>query len=184
MFPLAGMYEYAADWDSFTRHLGFLQKHGIVGSFRDLWWDVRPSPGYGTVEIRICDLPMTFNTILGLTAIIQALVATLIIEKQQPEKLSRQIYEFNKWQAARHGLEGEHVVVDNLGGARIPIKDAIEKLIEYVQPASVRLGSETYLNLIEDVLVKGNGSQKIRELYTLTDDWEQTIGIIQKEFWQ
>jgi len=184
VFPLAGMYEYAKDWDDFTNHLDFLQRQGVVGSIKDLWWDVRPNPGFGTVEIRICDLPLKFNDILALTALIQALVATLIIEKHKPVKLSRQIYEFNKWQAARHGLDGEYVVICDEEDGRKPIREEIEKLIERVQPASVRLGSEQYLCLLEPILLQGSGSTKMRDLYSATNDWGETIMAIQKAFWQ
>lgn len=183
VFPLAGMYEYAADWAQFTSRLNFLQKTKIVGGMKDLWWDVRPSPGYGTVEVRICDLPVSFNAILGLTALIQSLVATLIFEKKRTVKLSRQVYEFNKWQAARYGLDGEYVSVEGKD-LRQPIKAAIEKLVEFVRPASVRLGAQPYLALIETVLAQGNGSKKMRTRYSATQDWVDTIGSIQKEFWQ
>ncbi len=184
VFPLAGMYEYAKDWEAFNRHLGILQKQGIVESIRDLWWDVRPNPGYGTVEIRICDLPIKFRVILALTALIQALVATLIIEREEPVQMSRQLYEFNKWQAARHGLDGEYVEFYGEDAGRRPIREGIEKLMKRVQPASVRLGSEQYLSMIDDIISDGNGSTTIRDLYHEAGDWVQTIGTIQKEFWR
>lgn len=184
VFPLAGMYEYSPDWCNFLNRIRFLQQCKIIGGIRDLWWDVRPNPDFGTVEVRICDLPVSFNGVLALTACIQALVATLILEKTESHKLNRQVYEFNKWQAARHGLEGEYVYTSADSSERMPIKEALLRLVDRIQPASIRLGSESYLQRLQSILNEGNGSQKIRNLYAATGDWVQTIQTVQQEFWK
>ena len=112
-------------------------KAGIIKSVKDLWWDVRPHPGFGTVEIRICDIPINFKTIIALVALIQALVVTLI--NADPYSGTHiQILQSNKWQAVRYGLEG--VFVDPKTFQKLTMRKAIENLCILVEPAIVYLG--------------------------------------------
>ena len=71
------MPDYLNDWNHFVSLTEQLQNAGIISSVKDLWWDVRPHPGFGTVEIRVCDIPINFKEILSLVALTQALVVTL-----------------------------------------------------------------------------------------------------------
>ena len=75
--PLAGMPDYLKDWNHFVQLTEQLQRAGIIKSVKDLWWDVRPHPGFGTVEIRVSDIPINFKAILALVALIQALVVKI-----------------------------------------------------------------------------------------------------------
>ena len=75
--PLAGMPDYLTDWNHFVQLTILLENAGVIKSVKDLWWEVRPHPGFGTVEIRVCDIPVTLKEILALVALIQALVITI-----------------------------------------------------------------------------------------------------------
>ena len=106
--PLAGMPDYLTDWNHFTQLTANLTKAGIIQSVKDLWWEVRPHPGFGTVEIRACDIPVSLEKILALISFIQALVITL--QKEDDYSSTHiQILESNKWQAVRYGLEGSFI---------------------------------------------------------------------------
>ena len=74
--PLAGNYSFIDGWHGLVKETEELKSAGIINSLKDLWWDTRPNPEFGTVEIRICDLPIRFNDILAIIGVIQALVAT------------------------------------------------------------------------------------------------------------
>ena len=121
--PLAGMPDYLNKWDHFENLTEQLQGAGIINSVKDLWWDVRPHPGFGTVEIRICDIPINFKTIIALVALIQALVVTLA-NAEPYNDTHIQILQSNKWQAARYGLEG--VFVDPKTFQKLTMRKAIE----------------------------------------------------------
>jgi len=75
--PLTGMPDHLTDWNHFVQLTILLENAGVIKSVKDLWWEVRPHPGFGTVEIRVCDIPVTLKEILALVALIQALVITI-----------------------------------------------------------------------------------------------------------
>ncbi len=160
--PLAGMPDSLNDWEDFDNLIGLLRKSGIIETVKDIWWDVRPHPDFGTVEIRICDLPYTMRDILALTALIQALVVTLCEQHLNPDP-NIQVLRSNRWQAARHGLDG--LFVDPFFGKKISMIDAVRNLYKYVRPASEGLKSTGYLDEIPEILNRLTGTHKQRELY-------------------
>jgi carboxylate-amine ligase len=179
--PLAGMPDYLSKWNHFENLTQQLERAGIINSVKDLWWDVRPHPGFGTVEIRICDIPINFKTIIALVALIQALVVTLI--NADPYSGTHiQILQSNKWQAARYGLEG--VFVDPKTFQKLTMRKAIENLYILVEPAIVYLGSKKYFNILEEILNTGTGSTKQRELYNSSKNFEYVLQSLKELFYQ
>jgi len=152
--PLAGMPDYLNDWNHFVSLTEQLQNAGIINSVKDLWWDVRPHPGFGTVEIRVCDIPINFKEILSLVALIQALVVTLENANSYPDT-HIQILQSNKWQAVRYGLEG--VFVEPKTFKKVAIRKAIENLCMMIEPAVISLGSKKYIKTVEEILNQGTG---------------------------
>jgi carboxylate-amine ligase len=160
--PLAGMPDSLSDWEGFTALVTLLKKGGVIESVKDIWWDVRPHPDFGTIEIRICDLPYSMKDILGLTALIQALVVALSEQHEDPDP-HIQILRSNKWQAARHGLNG--VYVDPIFGMRHTMKEAALDLYRFVKPFSEMLKSTDYLKEIPEILKRGSGADLQKKLY-------------------
>ena len=177
--PLAGMPDYLNKWNHFENLTEQLQGAGIINSVKDLWWDVRPHPGFGTVEIRICDIPINFKTIIALVALIQALVVTLA-NAEPYNDTHIQILQSNKWQAARYGLEG--VFVDPKTFQKLTMRKAIENLYALVEPAIVSLGSKKYFNILEKILNGGTGSTKQRELYDSSKNFEYVLKSLKEQF--
>jgi carboxylate-amine ligase len=183
--PLAGMYSHINSWEALMAEVEALKKVGVVRSLRDLWWDTRPNPGYGTVEIRICDLPIRFNDILGITALIQALSATIAEESEVVQPLNPYIMQANKWQAARHGLDGEFVdPAGALAGGRMKYRDAATLLLKMVEPMVARLGSEEYIRHIDSILLNGTGSDYMRSKFENSWDLKEVIQSLQEAFWK
>lgn len=183
--PLAGMYAHIPSWKEFSKLVGELQGVGVIESIRDLWWDARPNPEYGTLEIRICDLPTRFSDILGLTTVIQALVATLAEEKTPFPPLNPYILQANKWQAARHGLRGTYVDPTDMPAARrISYHEAAETLMRFIEPMFARLGSEQYAGFVERILRHGTGADFLRRRYEETGNLQEVVQSLQGEFWQ
>ncbi len=183
--PLAGIYEQVADWQSFIEEIAFLQNAGVIESIKDLWWDARPHPVFGTLEIRACDLPTRFADILGLTALIQAFVATLAEEPCATTPCNQQILRCNKWQAVRYGLEGQFIdPVGFLGFGKMTIRDGVLRLLEKVKPFSKQFHSEDDLQRIYRILKHGTGADCQRRVYADKNDFKHVIHHLHQEFWQ
>jgi len=183
--PMAGLYDYIGSWDQFLQELCFLEKRGVISSIKDLWWDARPHPDFGTLEIRTCDLPTRFSDILGLTALVQALVVTLARGGARPGPYSQALLRFNKWHAARHGLQGSFIdPTEMLAERKIGLKEAVVLLLEKVKPAAEELGSTDFLQLIGNIKERGTGADQMRALYSRTQDYNQVIIDIHQRFWK
>lgn len=129
---------------------------------KDIWWDVRPHPDFGTVEVRICDVPYCMRDILALTALVQELVVTLTEQQENPEP-HMQILRTNKWQAARYGLEGQYI--DPFFGKKCSMREALVNLYRYVKPASETLKSAAYLDEIPEILKRSTGAHIQKQIY-------------------
>jgi carboxylate-amine ligase len=183
--PLAGVFSHIPNWEEFTEMVKDLQRVEVINSIRDLWWDARPNADYGTLEIRVCDLPTRFSDVLGITAMIQALVATLAEDKTLCPPLNPYIIQSNKWQAARHGLRGIYVdPTEMLSTERISYHQAVQTLMKLVEPMTVRLGSEHYIGHINRILAHGTGADFLRRRYRETGNLQEVVQSLQEEFWQ
>jgi len=179
--PLAGMPDYLNNWNHFENLTEHLQGAGIINSVKDLWWDVRPHPGFGTVEIRVCDIPINFKEIIALVALIQALVVTLI-KAEHHQDTHIQILQSNKWQAARYGLEG--VFVDHKTFQKLTMRKAIENLYMFVEPVMDSLGSKKYFNILEKILNGDTGSTKQRKIYNSSKNFKHMLKSLKEQFYQ
>lgn len=183
--PLAGIYSHVKSWQALADEVEMLTQAGVIGSLQDLWWDTRPNPKFGTLEIRICDLPIRFNDILGITALIQGLCAFLAETKIAANPLNHAILQSNKWQAARHGLKGHFVDPLGLfGQGRMRYDELCRKLIARVLPHSRALDAGSYLELLQPILNEGTGSDYMRQQFSTTSDLKEVIQSLQEAFWQ
>ncbi len=178
--PRGGLPEYLGSWDEYLHLVDIMKRGGYIESVRDIWWDVRPHPDFGTVEIRICDLPSRLKEILGITALIQALVVRLS-EFGESKKVPLQLLKSNKWQAARYSIDG--FFLDPYRGTRFQIREAVKMLLEFIEPAAAGLGSTRYLNVIEEILQKGTSAHRQVEYYRKEEDFRKMIGIMHEEFY-
>lgn len=160
--PLAGMPDYLDDWEEFNLLVNLLSKNNIIESVKDIWWDVRPHPDFGTVEIRICDLPYSLRDILALTALIQALVLALAEQYENPEPHS-QILRSNKWQATRYGLDGFYV--DPFFARKYSMREAAINLYRHVRPIAEELKSIDYLDEVPAILKRLTGTHLQKNFY-------------------
>ena len=111
-FPRVGIPPYYEDWADYENRIGFMVESGVMEDYTYLWYDVRPHPNFGTVEIRAMDAQTRVEHTLGLAALTQAMVKELAEHYDAGKQLARYPYEMldeNKWLAARHGMEGELV---------------------------------------------------------------------------
>ncbi len=183
--PLAGVYSHIENWNQFKEEVQLLQSVGVITSIRDLWWDARPHPDFGTLEIRICDLPVRFSDILGITAVIQALVATLAEEKNVCPPLNQYIVQSNKWQAVRYGLDGTYFDPGGiLSQKRITLREAANCLLDKIEPMAVRLDADQYMEHVQRVLDNGTGADFLRCCFGKSGNLTDVVASLWGEFWQ
>ncbi|HBH29188.1 MAG: YbdK family carboxylate-amine ligase [Desulfofustis sp. PB-SRB1] len=183
--PMAGIYPYVENWRAYSEEIHNLIHHGIIESPRDLWWDCRPNYRFGTVEIRICDLPCRFSDILALVALIQSTVAWLGEEVKEARPLRLLLLSANKWQAVRHGSRGRFVdPLGLLGTENMSVAEAIRRLRDRTERFCHQLGGDSYLDPLDTIITRGTGAELMRRSFAETNDFVQVIGTLHKGFWQ
>jgi glutamate---cysteine ligase / carboxylate-amine ligase len=175
-FPRVGIpprYDDFADW---SRRIEFMMESKVIGDYTYLWYDVRPHPNFGTVEIRVMDSQTRVEHTLALAALVQAMVKELCEHYESGQKLSRYPYEMldeNKWLAARHGL-GAHLV-DLPATDRVPVPELARRLMERLRPHSEALGSESDFDGLEDILDRGNAGSRQVVVYEANHDLREVV---------
>ncbi|MEN8143198.1 MAG: YbdK family carboxylate-amine ligase [Thermodesulfobacteriota bacterium] len=178
----AGLPHPFADWNDFRELLLLLKRSSIIEDIRDIWWDVRPHPDLGTIEIRICDLPVRFNEIIAIAGLVQSLVVTLAEKTAPHSHPPLELIATNKWQAARHGLDGKFVDQDSISEP-LSMKEAIKRLLVRTEKAAKRLGSNDSRQEITRIMAEGSGAHRQRLLYENQADFREMIMQLQKDFW-
>jgi carboxylate-amine ligase len=150
-FPLSGHMPFVRGWGEFLEYFETMRGFGIVESMKDFYWDIRPKPEYGTIEIRVCDTPLTVRRAAMLAAYAQALAAWLLEERlHQPVPAIYQVNAFNRFEACRFGFRGE--LIDPFARRKKAIGDDILDTVAHLLPHAGRLGSaEAMAELANDV---------------------------------
>jgi carboxylate-amine ligase len=151
----------------------------VIEDYTYLWYDVRPHPNFGTVEIRAMDSQTRIEHTLGLAALVQALVKELCEHFEAGKRLSRYPYEMldeNKWLAARHGLDGE--LVDLPKNSRVRTRDLVARVLDRAREHAKDLSSEAELAGIDDLLDRGNGASRQIVVYEANHDLREVVGEI------
>ena len=167
--PTAGLPYQLSGWDEFETYMETLISTNSIQSVREVWWDIRPHPGFGTVELRICDGLPTLDEIGAVAAMTQCLVEQFDTQLDRGYTLptpASWILRENKWRAARYGLDAD-IVVDEKGTVR-PVRQAILDLVEDLTPTAKRLGCEAELADVERVLAVGASYQRQRAIAAAT----------------
>jgi carboxylate-amine ligase len=161
--PTAGLPYQLSGWDRFEEYMQTLISTHAIDSVREVWWDIRPHPDFGTVELRICDGLPTLTEIGAVAALSQCLVEQFDREIDRGYTLpvpAGWVLRENKWRAARYGLDAE-IVVDEKGTV-LPVRHAIAELAEELAPTAARLGCDDELADVHRILAAGASYQRQR----------------------
>jgi glutamate---cysteine ligase / carboxylate-amine ligase len=178
-FPRVGMPPAYADWAHYEREIAFMVESGVMEDYTYLWYDVRPHPKFGTVEIRACDSQTRVEHSLALAALIQAMVKELAERFEEGGELTDypwQMLDENKWLAARHGLDGE--LVDLPSSERVGSKALARRLLDRLRGHAQDLGSANELDGITDLLERGNGAARQIVVYEANHDLREVMAEI------
>ncbi|MCS7100738.1 MAG: YbdK family carboxylate-amine ligase [Burkholderiaceae bacterium] len=167
-FPLSGRAPFVTDWPAFERYFGKMRALRVVESMKDFYWDIRPKPEYGTIEVRVFDTPLTVERAAELAAYTQAVCAWLLETDAAPASEDVYLtYSYNRFQACRFGLEGQ--LIDAASGEIVPLHQDVLATLARVRPYAERLGASAALQAIEAVVrVHGNHARRQRETFQRT----------------
>jgi glutamate---cysteine ligase / carboxylate-amine ligase len=175
-FPRVGIPPEYKNWSDYSKRIDFMVDSRVIADYTYLWYDVRPHPKLGTVEVRVMDGQTRVEHTLGLAALVQAMVKEIGEHFEAGKRLSHYPYEMldeNKWLAARHGLDGE--LVDLPKQTRVPTRDLARRVMDRVREHAQDCGSADELECIEDLLDNGNGAARQIVVYEANHDLRELM---------
>lgn len=181
--PTAGLPQRMLNWAEFQRFMKTLIHAGAIQSIQEIWWDIRPHPRFGTLEIRICDGTPDLDDVLALVAMCQCLICYLEDLYDAGEELPIHKYWFireNKWRATRWGLDADIVHSDD-GGTR-QMREDLEKLVRILTPFAVQQNCLQELQHVGKVIDRGGSYDRQRAVYRKTQNFSAVTESVVSEF--
>ena len=175
-FPRVGLPPRYADFEEYARRIELMTESGVIEDYTYLWYDVRPHPKLGTVEVRVMDAQTRVEHTLALAALVQALARDLSEDFESGKPQDDYPYEMideNKWIAARHGLTGE--LVDLPSHERVPTKVLVRQLRDRLREHVEDLGALDAYEAIDDILTKGNGGARQLVVWEANHDLREVM---------
>ena len=172
-FPRSGLPPRFSSYDDYLETVDWLEATGTIADYTRLWWDVRPHPRLGTIELRVCDVQFDADYALGIAAYVQALVASLLDELAQgrtPVTYHRQLVAENKWLAARYGLDAPLIDLATGRRATLAAGQLARRRLRQLTPYAKELGSADALAEIDRVLSLGTGAMRQLRVYNANRD--------------
>lgn len=176
-FPLSGRAPCVLTWKEFEAYFDKMTHTGVVRSMKDFYWDIRPKPEFGTIEIRVFDTPLTIERAAALSGYVQSL-ASWFLETQPftPHEDDYLVYTYNRFQACRFGLDA--VYVEPSTGQHMSLSEHIAQTMERIASYAEKLGASVALQTLrKDVLSGHNDARWLRERQTK----EQLLGEVTRQ---
>jgi carboxylate-amine ligase len=156
-FPLSGRAPFHLTWESFKVYFEKMRRTGVVDSMKDFYWDIRPKPEFGTIEVRVMDTPLTVERAAAIAVYLQCVARWLVKERPfEPQEDDYLAYTYNRFQACRFGLDGE--VVDPITTEHRPLRALVGETIAAVEMHAIELHAERGLALLKEALVSDVGT--------------------------
>jgi glutamate---cysteine ligase / carboxylate-amine ligase len=177
-FPRSGPPPRFRDYNDYAEVVGQLEKTGTIADYTHIWWDIRPHPKLGTVEVRICDAVTRVEDAVALAAYCQALVKLYSEQYERGEEIRtyhRILTSENKWLAARYGLEAPLMDLATGHRNRTPVAQLVRRRLRDVEPHAKELGSERELEGIQAILRKGNGADRQLRVFNANRDVVEVV---------
>ena len=167
--PTAGLPPPLANWSDFETFMSTLLDSGCIRSIREVWWDIRPHPDFGTVEFRMCDATPTVRETVALAALAQTLVEWTnrrITDDSLPPPPRDWTVRENRWLAARYGIDAELIVEhpDTGHPDRRPVRELVAELLDELRPVAGDLGNLDQLADLDVLLAIGTGAERQRQV--------------------
>ena len=180
LLPHSGLPLYFSNWKGFRGYYKVMKDCQALSSFKDIYWDIRPRPDFGTIEVRICDIPLTLAETLRLVALIHCFtISGMRLLEERPRLWRGDIRRHwvaveNKWLATRHGLQATYIRTPS--GKRRPLVYDLAQSIERLLPVAREAGSERYLTGLKPVENLETGADWQRRRYREVGNWKSVLG--------
>jgi carboxylate-amine ligase len=174
--PTGGLPPALRRWGEYVEIVESFTRSEFIKSPKELWWDIRPNPHYGTVEVRICDTPADLRTALALTALTQCLVAepgSSRAECTAPSGARGQAIRQNRWLARRHGLGAR--LADLETGTPAPARELAKRLVDRLMPTAESLGCAGELTCVADLADAPSGAERQLTVFEETGDFAEVV---------
>jgi len=181
-FPLSGTMPFVRNWDEFNGYFDTMRSLQVVESMKDFYWDIRPKPEFGTIEIRVCDTPLTIEKAAVLGAYAQALARHLMLDRpREPSQDVYRVYSFNRFTACRYGMQAGFI--DAYTRSRRLLKEDIAETLDVLVPHALALGSGAALAEIGASLESGqNDSGWLRETFGQTKSLSDVVRLQSRQW--
>lgn len=162
-FPLSGRAPFTLSWREFGDYFERMTRTGVVRSMKDFYWDIRPKPEFGTIEIRVFDTPLTVERAAALAGYVQTLASYFLQEQPfVPSEDDYLVYTYNRFQACRFGLDA--VYVDPATGDHLPLREHILRTMTMLESHANTLdATRAFARLRTDVEASHNDARWLRE---------------------
>ncbi len=183
--PTAGLPHQMRNWSEYIWLVNHLVDTGFINTIREIWWDIRPHHTFGTVEIRVCDIPANLNQVLALTALAQCLVQAVsdqIDEGTYQSEYHPMMVEQNKWRATRYGPDASLVNSDDY--KQYSVQETADQLIELLLPVAERLDCVEELKSVSALPANTGGLQQL-EIFRETNCRKEVVRqMLQRNDWR
>jgi len=153
-FPLSGRAPFVETWAEFEAYFDKMTATGVVESMKDFYWDIRPKPEYGTIEVRVMDTPLTVQRAAQIAAYIQAVARYLLVERPfRPSEDDYLVYTFNRFQACRFGLGG--TFVDPRTHEHRTVADDILAAMAHIEQHAIELNADAPCRELREMVAAG-----------------------------
>ncbi len=173
--PTAGLPHRMRNWSEYVWLINHLVDTGFINTIREIWWDIRPHHEFGTVEIRVCDMPPNLDQVLALTALVQCLVEAISHEIDEgtflPEYHHMMVQQ-NKWRAARYGADA--ALVDSEGYTQHGVQQSVNHLVDLLRPTADDLGCREQLESATRIPANTGAKQQL-DVYRRTGSRHEVV---------
>jgi len=177
-FPRSGPPPRFRDYADYAEVVGQLEKTGCIADYTHIWWDIRPHPRLGTVEVRICDAVTRVEDAVAIAAYCQSLVKLLSDRYDAGEEIPsyhRILTTENKWLAARYGLEAPIMDLATGRRNRVPIAQLVRRTLKELEPHARELGAERELEGVREIASRGNGADLQQRIFNANRDIVEVV---------
>lgn len=169
VYPFSGPMPTFSDWDDFQNKTSDIYKTGLASSLKDLYWDVRPKPEYGTIEVRSFDMPLQVEKAVALAVFVRRCAALALNDVlKAPENPLFNLDQCNRFLACRDGIEAE--LINPFTGQRLLMKHWFQSILEMIRIAGLSDRESSYLAWLEQAAIEQDDAKWMRKL------WRETGG--------
>jgi carboxylate-amine ligase len=172
-FPRSGPPPLFRDYEDFAELVARLEATGCIDDYTRIWWDVRPHPRFGTVEMRVMDAVSRVEDAVAIAAYVQCLALRYAHEADEDplgEPILRALIAENKWRALRWGLDAELLDLDAASPRRLPVTRLVRRWLRQLEGEAHELGCRDELDAVRAILARGNGATRQALVYAANHD--------------